>query len=135
MGDEKKKKVKDDPKWEFVSNYVSRSMNLKGDRFSKMMNEEVKVSPFVLYSYNLIICIQKSIIFDLKIYFYFQELFQEYFKNTDIRLLVITTNASGALIPSYTFPQYPKGKSCYFLKNSRHTLTLDNLHEVCFILI
>lgn len=45
MAEEKKKKIKDDPKWEFIGNYCSKSMNLKPDKFQKIIStEEVKVS-------------------------------------------------------------------------------------------
>lgn len=54
----------------------------------------------------------------------------EWLNNTTKRILIISSQASGHLVPSLGFPTQLKGKSCYFVKIHSIDLTIDNILSV-----
>lgn len=57
----------------------------------------------------------------------------DWLNNVDMKILVITKNNSGDLIPMHNFPAAPKGKFCYFVRRAPEEITKDNVRQVSFI--
>lgn len=56
----------------------------------------------------------------------------EWLNNVDKKILVITKNNSGDIIPMHYFPAAPKGKFCYFVRRTPEEITKDNVRQVSF---
>ena len=79
-----------DPRFEYISEYVLKTFKLKPDKWSKLVgNEEYK------------------------------QIVLDFFEKTDNSQLVIVLSSSGQLIPDYTFPNTGKNKTVYFLKREK----------------
>lgn len=59
----------------------------------------------------------------------------EWLNNTNKRILIISAQTSGFLVPSLGFPTNLKGKSCYFVKIHSVDLTVENILKVKLILV
>ncbi|CAK8694647.1 unnamed protein product [Clavelina lepadiformis] len=89
-----------DKRYEFVSEYVLRTLKLKNDKWQKCIGVE-----------------------DNKI------LIQEFFDKGDNIALVVGANAAGILTPTYEFPLSGKTKAVYFIKRSRESLLPDTIQN------
>lgn len=79
-----------DPRFEYLSEYVLKTMKLKNDKWAKMQgNEEYR---------------QKIL---------------EFFEKPELDLLVIMQNSGGQLQPLYDFPPSLKTKAVYFAKKEK----------------
>lgn len=56
----------------------------------------------------------------------------DWLNNVDMKILVITKNNSGDIIPMHCFPAGPKGKFCYFVRRTPEEITKDNVRQVSF---
>ena len=89
-----------DKRYEFVSEYVLKTLKLKPDKWQKCVGvEENKV------------------------------LIQEFFDKGEQMVLVISANAAGILSPSTKFPLSGKTKAVYFIKRSGTSLTPDGIQS------
>ena len=79
-----------DPRFEYISEYVLKTFKLKPDKWTKLVgNEEYK------------------------------QVVIEFFEKTDNSQLVIVLSNTGQLIPEYAFPAACKNKTVYFLKREK----------------
>ena len=76
-----------DNRWEFLQAFALRSMNLKNDKWSKMLSVE-----------------------DNRL------LLSQFLDGKDVKRVIITLPATGALTPQTNFPKGGKNKSVYFIK-------------------
>ncbi|XP_037074053.1 dynein beta chain, ciliary-like [Pollicipes pollicipes] len=90
-----------DPRLEFISDYISKSLRIKLEKWQKMMGTTD----------------MRAVVMD----------FCD--KADSAELLVITQNNAGALIPGTEFPANPKAKSIYFLKREKKPLPKKEVHE------
>ncbi|KAJ6648778.1 Dynein beta chain, ciliary, partial [Pseudolycoriella hygida] len=58
---------------------------------------------------------------------YLQYVIMEWLNNTNKRILIISSQISGNLVPALGFPTHLKGKSCYFVKRHLTDLTIENM--------
>lgn len=80
----------EDPRFEYISEYVLKTFKLKPDKWSKLVgNEEYK------------------------------QIILDFFEKTDNSQLIISLSGSGSLTPCYIFPVVGKSKSLYFVKREK----------------
>ena len=79
-----------DPRFEYISEYVLKTFKLKPDKWSKLVGNEE----------------HKQIVLD-------------FFEKTDNSQLVVVLSNAGQLIPDYIFPTSGKNKTVYFLKREK----------------
>lgn len=87
-----------DPRIFFVADYVLKTLKLKSDKFAKMYGVDEN----------------KQIIHD-------------FFDKAENQILVLQYTTSGSLLPTTTFPNVLKNKSCYFIKKRREALPKDTI--------
>ena len=87
-----------DPRFEFISEYVLKTFKLKPDKWSKLVgNEELK------------------------------QIVLDFLEKTDNAQLIISLTSAGALQPSYTFNPSGKNKAIYFMKrDKKESVPKDN---------
>ncbi|XP_039265498.2 dynein beta chain, ciliary-like [Styela clava] len=86
-----------DPRMEFLQYKTLKTLNLKGDKWAKMLgNEENKI------------------------------MILEFLEKNDIPCLLIISSATG-LAPNYGFPDFIKQKGIYAVKKKKEALTKDNV--------
>ena len=128
MGDNKNKDKdkEEDPRLEFISSYVMKSLRIKMDKWHKMMGaEDSKVYWAVLiFEWYLIYNYQSN-----------QNLIHDWLTNPDKERLIINVNNAGGLMPSNDFPMMSKGKSCYFIRKSPVELNELNIQDVSKIVL
>lgn len=79
-----------DPRFEYISEYVLKTFKLKPDKWSKVVgNDEYK------------------------------QIILDFFEKNDNSQLVITLNSTGQLVPDYVFPATGKNKTIYFVKREK----------------
>uniref|UniRef100_H2ZKA8 AAA+ ATPase domain-containing protein n=1 Tax=Ciona savignyi TaxID=51511 RepID=H2ZKA8_CIOSA len=87
-----------DPRWDFLQSKTLKTLNLKVDKWAKMiMQEESKI------------------------------LVQEFLDKTDYFCLLIYLTPAGQLNPSYEFPTSIKQKGTYFVKKEKLGVTKENV--------
>ncbi|XP_069700803.1 dynein beta chain, ciliary-like [Periplaneta americana] len=91
-----------DPRLDFMFEYLQRSLRLKPDKWAKLLaNKELN-----------------KFIFD-------------FFKDPNIKMLVMVGSASGIPTPQHSFPvSTGKGKSSYFIKKSPEAITKENFRSL-----
>lgn len=89
-----------DKRFDFVSEYVLKTLKLKPDKWQKCIGvEENRV------------------------------MIQEFFEKPENMVLVIAANAAGLLTPSSVFPLSGKSKAVYFIKRTSGGITLDGIQS------
>ncbi|BFF92572.1 dynein beta chain ciliary [Drosophila madeirensis] len=101
MSDDDKDKIKEviDNRPEFFWNYVSKTMRLKLDKWTKLMSTNE-----------------------------YKDLIMEFLNDPNQHRLIFTINTGGQLYPSFNFPSKPRTKTAFFIRNSMPlTLTEENM--------
>ncbi|XP_064179132.1 dynein heavy chain 9, axonemal [Anguilla rostrata] len=93
-----------DKRYEFLEEYVLKTMKLKPDRWQKCLtNDEYK------------------------------QIIQDFLDRSDQPALVVSLNAAGQLLPSFGFPENSKNKAVYFVKRNKDVLTADSIKSnLCY---
>ena len=99
--DNQEEQVQTDSRWQFVEEFVLRSMNLKSDKWSKMVNNEE-----------------------------FRPLIQDWLDKADVERLLFYLPASGQLTPTYDFPPHTKAKAVYFVKRLEAVIPKDKIGDL-----
>lgn len=122
MGEEgPQKKELEDVRADFMCNYVCKSMRIKPEKWSKMIHtDELRVSNFCLEDYEI----------QLKKTRYVQPLVADFLSDDAIKMLVISTNNAGALMPMYEFPASTKSKVVYFIRKKPAPLPKETIRDV-----
>ncbi|KAK6632535.1 hypothetical protein RUM43_013303 [Polyplax serrata] len=96
------KNLDDDPRYEYLCEYLTKTMRLKSDKWPKMIgNEEYRI------------------------------LLQEFLNNPKVKTIIFTINNAGLLQPMLTYPPNAKSKSVYFIKKKEEVATVQNLPGLC----
>lgn len=66
---------------------------------------------------------------------FFQYIVMEWLNNNTKRILIISSQTSGYLVPALGFPTQLKGKSCYFVKKHLVDLSVENMLTVIMKII
>ncbi|XP_017734864.1 PREDICTED: dynein heavy chain 17, axonemal isoform X5 [Rhinopithecus bieti] len=82
---------------EYLEEVASIVLKFKPDKWSKLMGAEENVA-----------------------------LFTEFFEKPDVRVLVLTLNAAGMIVPCLGFPESLKSKGVYFIKTKPDNINKDN---------
>uniref|UniRef100_A0A8C9IS29 Dynein axonemal heavy chain 17 n=1 Tax=Piliocolobus tephrosceles TaxID=591936 RepID=A0A8C9IS29_9PRIM len=86
-----------DVRLEYLEEVASIILKFKPDKWSKLMGAEENVA-----------------------------LFTEFFEKPDVRVLVLTLNAAGMIVPCLGFPESLKSKGVYFIKTKPDNINKDN---------
>uniref|UniRef100_A0A2K5ISM5 Dynein axonemal heavy chain 17 n=1 Tax=Colobus angolensis palliatus TaxID=336983 RepID=A0A2K5ISM5_COLAP len=86
-----------DVRLEYLEEVASIVLKFKPDKWSKLMGAEENVA-----------------------------LFTEFFEKPDVRVLVLTLNAAGMIVPCLGFPESLKSKGVYFIKTKPDNINKDN---------
>lgn len=92
-----------DKRFDFIEDYVLKTLKLKGDRWQKCVSVEE----------------QKNVL-------------KDFLDKSEINTLVVSLNAAGQLVPSVSFPATAKNKAVYFVKRSKRALTVDTMKSNLF---
>lgn len=84
-----------DPRVEFVADYVLKTMKLKGDKFMKLYNVDEN-----------------------------KQMFMDFLEKPEFQSLIVTQSA-GSLSVGYEWPVQLKSKACYFVKKGRENVPKD----------
>ncbi|XP_066560773.1 dynein axonemal heavy chain 9 [Amia ocellicauda] len=87
-----------DKRYDFLQNYVLKTMKLKADRWQKCVGTEE-----------------------------YRQIIQEFLDRAEQRVLVVSLNAAGLLIPSHRFPSGSKNKAVYFCKRCKEPLSAESV--------
>ncbi|XP_042198221.1 dynein axonemal heavy chain 9 isoform X3 [Callorhinchus milii] len=87
-----------DKRCDFLEEYVLKTLKLKADRWQRCIGTE---------EYRLLI--------------------QEFLEKSDRKVLVVSVNAAGQLIPSLEFPNACKNKAVFFVKKHKDQLTRESM--------
>ncbi|XP_077829199.1 dynein axonemal heavy chain 17 [Macaca mulatta] len=86
-----------DVRLEYLEEVASSVLKFKPDKWSKLIGAEENVA-----------------------------LFTEFFEKPDVRVLVLTLNAAGMIVPCLGFPESLKSKGVYFIKTKPDNINKDN---------
>uniref|UniRef100_A0A2K5TY45 Dynein axonemal heavy chain 17 n=1 Tax=Macaca fascicularis TaxID=9541 RepID=A0A2K5TY45_MACFA len=86
-----------DVRLEYLEEVASVVLKFKPDKWSKLIGAEENVA-----------------------------LFTEFFEKSDVRVLVLTLNAAGMIVPCLGFPESLKSKGVYFIKTKPDNINKDN---------
>ncbi|XP_033038307.1 dynein heavy chain 17, axonemal isoform X2 [Trachypithecus francoisi] len=86
-----------DVRLEYLEEVASIVLKFKPDKWSKLMGAEENVAVFT-----------------------------EFFEKPDVRVLVLTLNAAGMIVPCLGFPESLKSKGVYFIKTKPDNINKDN---------
>lgn len=86
-----------DVRLEYLEEVASVFLKFKPDKWSKLIGAEENVA-----------------------------LFTEFFEKPDVRVLVLTLNAAGMIVPCLGFPESLKSKGVYFIKTKPDNINKDN---------
>ena len=89
-----------DVRLEYLESVASIVLKFKPDKWSKMVGAEENVG-----------------------------LFTEFFEKPDVRVLVLTLNPAGMIIPCLGFPASLKSKGMYFIKKKPENISKDNYKD------
>ncbi|XP_041939413.1 dynein heavy chain 9, axonemal [Alosa sapidissima] len=92
-----------DKRYDFIEDYVLKTLKLKGDRWQKCISVEE----------------QKQVV-------------QDFLDKSETTTLVVSLNAAGQLAPSVSFPATAKNKAVYFVKRKKSALTVDTMKSNLF---
>lgn len=95
------KKELNDVRADFMCSYVCKTMRLRIEKWTKMMATDE-----------------------------YRALILDYLAEDSIRMLVISTNNAGALVPTYEFSATAKGKVVYFARKKPVPIPMDNFRDV-----
>lgn len=84
-----------DSRVDFMADYVIKTLKIKPDRFGKMYGVEDT-----------------------------RQMYMDFFEKPECMSLVVGQPA-GTLITSFTWPNKPKAKACYFVKTAREAISKD----------
>nr|XP_006635186.1 PREDICTED: dynein heavy chain 9, axonemal isoform X1 [Lepisosteus oculatus] len=87
-----------DKRYDFLEEYVLKTLKLKADRWQKCVGTEE-----------------------------YKQIIREFLDRTDQTVLVVSLNAAGQLIPTTEFPASTKNKAVYFVKRSKDLLTPESI--------
>ena len=92
--------VSQDTRWDFVENIACRSLNIKADKWGKMVNNEE-----------------------------FRPIIVDFFDKAEVTKLILTVPTTGQLTPYHDFTPITKGKSVYFIKRNEGVLPKEKLAQ------
>ncbi|KAL9894878.1 dynein beta chain, ciliary [Glossina fuscipes] len=105
MAEDEKKKEKVDERPEFFWNYITKTMRLKQEKWTKCMTSND-----------------------------FREIINTFVNDAYQERLIFTLNAAAVLVPSFNFPEKPTSKVVYFIRNDvPSNLTLQNMSSALMI--
>ncbi|XP_026466644.1 dynein beta chain, ciliary-like [Ctenocephalides felis] len=102
--DEEKKEEVVDPRWEFLNNYLARTLKLKAEKWQKFASNEEYVG-----------------------------IINKFFNNPSIPYMLIYVNIAGILVAGLTFPNAAKNKIPYFFRKREEEITKDNYKDMMII--
>lgn len=122
----------DDPRLDFLYQYLSRTSKLKPDKFLKMLaTEDFKVKINYQFFFHHQFCIVKKKKRNYQcLSINFQDIIIKFFNTPDENILTFQISSAGILIPNLGIIAESKVKSSYFLRRESVDITDDNYRDV-----